>query len=134
MIKEDKLIKRFDSSTEALVDVWKKKHAGKRVKSLLDRNMFSRESHFYDDIIFMDNNQKNLPLNIAFEMRRYIENHVKNGGRPHQITRHMMGLFHGMPGAKAWKQNLSSITCSGSLEYYDSAVNAVSAELRSTAA
>ena len=46
--------KRFDSSTEALVDVWKKKHAGKRVKSLLDRNMFSRESHFYDDIIFMD--------------------------------------------------------------------------------
>ena len=53
-IKEDKLIKRFDSSTEALVDVWKKKHAGKRVKSLLDRNMFSRESHFYDDIIFMD--------------------------------------------------------------------------------
>ena len=67
-------------------------------------------------------------------MRHYIENHVKNGGRPHQVTRHMMGLFHGMPGAKAWKQNLSSNTYSGSLEYYDSAINAVSAGSGSTAA
>lgn len=53
-IKEDQLKKRFDSSTEALVDVWKKKHASKRVKSLLERGQFSTDTHFYNDIIFLD--------------------------------------------------------------------------------
>ena len=105
--------------------------------AMLGREAYKRPSQVLsdaDDIIFMDKNKKKLPLYIAIEMRRYIENHVKNGGRPHQVTRHMMGLFHGMPGAKAWKQNLSSNNHSGSLEYYDSAINAVSTELRSTAA
>ena len=105
--------------------------------AMIGREAYKRPSQILsdaDDIIFMDKNKKKLPLYIAIEMRRYIENHVKNGGRPHQVTRHMMGLFHGMPGAKAWKQNLSSNTCNESLEYYDSALSAVSAELRSTAA
>jgi hypothetical protein len=53
-IKEDQLKKRFDSSTEALVEVWKKKHASKRVKSLLERGQFSKDTHFYNDIIFLD--------------------------------------------------------------------------------
>lgn len=39
----------------------------------------------------------------------YVEQHLAKGGRLHQITRHMMGLFHGEPGAKAWRRALSSI-------------------------
>ena len=53
-IKDDQLDKRFDSSTEALVKVWKDKHARKRAKSLVERGQFSKQSHFYDDIIYMD--------------------------------------------------------------------------------
>ena len=29
------------------------------------------------------------------------------GGRPHQVTRHALGLFHGVPGARAWRRVLS---------------------------
>ena len=104
---------------------------------MIGRAAYKRPSQILsdaDDIIFMDNNKKNLPLSIAIGMRRYIENHVKNGGRPHQVTRHMMGLFHGMPGAKAWKQNLTSNTCRRNLDYYDSAIYAVSEEIGSAAA
>ena len=42
--------KRFDNSTESLVEAWKTKYAGKRVKSLLERNEFSFESSFYSEL------------------------------------------------------------------------------------
>tara|TARA_B100001769_G_scaffold272302_1_gene266486 strand:- start:893 stop:2260 length:1368 start_codon:yes stop_codon:yes gene_type:complete len=53
-VKEDQLDKRFDNSTEALVNVWKNKHAKNRVKNLLATNRFSYDSHFYDDLIYLD--------------------------------------------------------------------------------
>ena len=53
-IEEKDLVKRFDTSTEALVEVWKNKHARKRVKSLVEQNRYSTDSHFYDDLIYMD--------------------------------------------------------------------------------
>ena len=40
-------------------------------------------------------------------MLPYIEAHVSAGGRLHQITRHMLGLFSGRPGARAWRRMLS---------------------------
>ena len=43
----------------------------------------------------------------AQDMRPYITNHLANGGRLHQITRHMLGLFHGRPGARGWRRVLS---------------------------
>jgi tRNA-dihydrouridine synthase A len=41
------------------------------------------------------------------DMRPYIADHLANGGRLHQITRHMLGLFHGRPGARGWRRVLS---------------------------
>ena len=40
-------------------------------------------------------------------MLPYIERHVTQGGRLHQVTRHMLGLFTGRPGARAWRRHLS---------------------------
>mmetsp|Transcript_29497 Transcript_29497/g.57878 ORF Transcript_29497/g.57878 Transcript_29497/m.57878 type:complete len:341 (+) Transcript_29497:251-1273(+) len=40
-------------------------------------------------------------------MLPYIEAHLRAGGRLHQITRHMLGLFAGRPGARAWRRILS---------------------------
>jgi tRNA-dihydrouridine synthase A len=37
----------------------------------------------------------------------YIEAHLEAGGRLGQITRHMMGLFAGRPGARLWRRVLS---------------------------
>ncbi|MEP1585321.1 MAG: tRNA dihydrouridine(20/20a) synthase DusA [Tateyamaria sp.] len=40
-------------------------------------------------------------------MLPYIEAHLTAGGRLNQITRHMLGLFSGRPGARAWRRTLS---------------------------
>ncbi len=47
------------------------------------------------------------PIEVARQMVPYIERHLVNGGRLHQITRHMLGLFAGRPGARAWRRALS---------------------------
>ncbi len=40
-------------------------------------------------------------------MRPYIARHLAEGGRLHQVTRHMLGLFQGRPGARGWRRVLS---------------------------
>ena len=60
-----------------------------------------------------------LHLILLDEMRDYLQNHCENGGSPHQVTRHMMGLFHGLPGAKAWRQLLSNAPSSNNLDFFD---------------
>lgn len=47
------------------------------------------------------------PAEVVAGMRTYIEDHLARGGRLHQITRHMLGLFHGRPGARHWRRILS---------------------------
>lgn len=37
----------------------------------------------------------------------YINNQLQTGVRLHSITRHILGLFHGQPGARKWRQYLS---------------------------
>ncbi len=37
----------------------------------------------------------------------YIQQELKKGVRLHSITRHILGLFHGRPGARAWRRFLS---------------------------
>ncbi len=43
----------------------------------------------------------------ALAMLPYIDAHLSAGGRLNQITRHMLGLFAGRPGARAWRRSLS---------------------------
>jgi tRNA-dihydrouridine synthase A len=45
---------------------------------------------------------------VAEAMRPYIADHLAKGGRLHQITRHMLGLFHARPGARGWRRVLST--------------------------
>jgi tRNA-dihydrouridine synthase A len=47
------------------------------------------------------------PGEAARAMLPYIERHIAEGGRLHQITRHMLGLFAGRPGARGWRRTLS---------------------------
>jgi len=44
---------------------------------------------------------------VVQAMKPYIAAHLQNGGRLHQITRHMLGLFTGRPGARGWRRVLS---------------------------
>ena len=52
-IKEDALVKSFDTSYESLVDIWKNRHAKGRIKQLVKKDTVSYESLFYDDLIYM---------------------------------------------------------------------------------
>ncbi len=44
---------------------------------------------------------------VVLAMADYTDRHVAAGGRANQVTRHMVGLFHGVPGAWQWRQHLS---------------------------
>ena len=44
---------------------------------------------------------------VVHLMLPYIDAHLKNGGKLGQITRHMLGLFQGRPGARGWRRYLS---------------------------
>jgi len=37
----------------------------------------------------------------------YIQKHLENGGELKDITRHILGLYNGLPGARRWRQILS---------------------------
>lgn len=47
---------------------------------------------------------------IIDTMAEYAARHIEGGGRLVHITRHMTGLFHGLAGARRWRQILSTDT------------------------
>ncbi|WP_136637415.1 tRNA dihydrouridine(20/20a) synthase DusA [Pseudooceanicola onchidii] len=47
------------------------------------------------------------PVDVARQMLPYIEAHLTQGGKLGQVTRHMLGLFTGRPGARQWRRVLS---------------------------
>jgi tRNA-dihydrouridine synthase A len=44
---------------------------------------------------------------VLAQMRPYIAAHLEAGGRLQHISRHLLGLFQGLPGARAWRRCLS---------------------------
>ncbi len=44
---------------------------------------------------------------VARAMVPYVAARVAAGDRPHAVTRHMLGLFHGRPGARAFRRHLT---------------------------
>ena len=52
-IGDDKLVKSFDTSLEALTNIWKTKYAKGRISMLKKKNTVSYEALFYDDLIKM---------------------------------------------------------------------------------
>ncbi|WP_144211272.1 tRNA dihydrouridine(20/20a) synthase DusA [Shewanella donghaensis] len=44
---------------------------------------------------------------VIEKMVPYIEQHLQSGGRLNHISRHMIGLFQGLPGSRGWRRYLS---------------------------
>lgn len=60
------------------------------------------------DSLFFDDNREVLTRHqIVEQMMEYIENHLAQGGKVNHISRHMLTLFLGLPGAKQWRRYLS---------------------------
>ncbi|MFK7877999.1 MAG: tRNA dihydrouridine(20/20a) synthase DusA [Paracoccaceae bacterium] len=59
-----------------------------------------------DPVIYGQGTPSN-PVEVVQKMLPYIENHLSGGGRLHQVSRHMLGVFAGQPGARMWRRTLS---------------------------
>ena len=51
------------------------------------------------------------PLEAVARMTPYIAQRLAEGLPLHRITRHMLGLFHGLPGGRLWRRVLSEEGC-----------------------
>jgi len=60
-----------------------------------------------DALYYNDNSPVPSREQVIESMLPYIENHLVEGGKLIQITRHMLGLFHGLPGGRMWRRYLS---------------------------
>lgn len=79
-----------------------------------------------DAAIFSGQSAKST-FQIVDEMRPYIDRHLADGGRLNAITRHMLALFSGRPGARGWRRTLSerSHVENAGLEVLDAALLSV---------
>ena len=60
-----------------------------------------------DAELFADHHAISSRHDIIMQMLPYIEQHLQSGGYLSHITRHMLGLFQGVPGARQWRRYLS---------------------------
>ncbi|MEM7748964.1 MAG: tRNA dihydrouridine(20/20a) synthase DusA, partial [Pseudomonadota bacterium] len=60
-----------------------------------------------DRLLFDDDRDVPERHDILEALIPYVEEHIGRGGRLNNITRHILGLFHGQPGAKAFRRYLS---------------------------
>ncbi|MEZ5897590.1 MAG: tRNA dihydrouridine(20/20a) synthase DusA [Parvularculaceae bacterium] len=59
---------------------------------------------------------------VARTMSGYVRQMAARGVSPHHVTRHMLGLMHGRPGARRWRQLLSARGASTPVSVIDEAL------------
>ena len=60
-----------------------------------------------DEQFYQDNYNKPSREQIIDLLIPYIKNHLDNDGKLGQITRHILGLYQAVPGAKYWRRTIS---------------------------
>lgn len=98
-----------------------KKHWGNEIRMEINGGITSLDQargmlHRFDGVMigraayanpFMFAPQTRTREEVLMQMRSYIDHHVAQGGRAHQILRHMAGLYHNIAGARSWRQLVS---------------------------
>ena len=60
-----------------------------------------------DRMFYHDDHPRPTPRQVIERMLPYMEAQLSSGTQLHHITRHLLGLFQGMRGARAWRRHLS---------------------------
>ena len=60
-----------------------------------------------DRLFYNDTHQIRTRLQIIEALYPYIEAELSSGTRLHAISRHVLGLFNGLPGARKWRRHIS---------------------------
>lgn len=86
----------------------------KEILQQVDGVMMGREAYHnpyllaeVDTQLFAETSVIKTREEIVMELIPYINLHIAGGGRMHNITRHILGLFFGVPGARTWRRILS---------------------------
>ena len=61
-----------------------------------------------DPLLFGEPAPFDTPKAAALALMPYIEREIAKGARLHSITRHVLGLFHAVPGARAFRRHLAT--------------------------
>jgi len=61
-----------------------------------------------DPLLFGEPAPFDTPKAAALALMPYIEREISKGARLHSITRHVLGLFHAVPGARAFRRHLAT--------------------------
>jgi tRNA-dihydrouridine synthase A len=66
---------------------------------------------------------------VLERLRPYVAQHVEAGGRLHAVTRHILGLYHGRPKARAFRRYLSenAVGASATVDVLDQVIAAMQA-------
>lgn len=85
-----------------------------------------------DQAVFGESGPGPSPDQVLGRVAEYAEQHLRAGGRLSEITRHILGLFQGVRGARAWRRHLSENAPrpGAGLEVLHDAAALVPAELR----
>ena len=91
--------------------------------------------HEVDSRIYGAEAGETSPLDIVERMKPYIARELADGVWLQNITRHMLGLFHGMPGGRLWRRVLSEEASrpGAGLDVLDKAAEQVASRLRLSA-
>ena len=86
----------------------------KELLQTLDGVMIGREAYHnpyllaeVDNLLYQRNAAIKTRHEIVLELIPYIQDQLRKGVKLHSITRHILGLFHGIAGARAWRRELS---------------------------
>lgn len=64
-----------------------------------------------DALLYDDHHAVPSRHQVVLDMVPYIEQELAKGNHLAHVTRHMLGLFQGVPGARAWRRYLSENAC-----------------------
>ena len=82
-------------------------HLDRMDGAMLGRAAYQRPSMLMDVDPLLGNGLDTDSVAAAERMIPYAERHCASGGRVSSVTRHMLGLFQGQPGARRWRQILT---------------------------
>lgn len=81
-----------------------------------------------DSVLFENSDIPPTRENILNEYRNYVEEQLRRGERIKNLTRHVIGLYQGQPGARKYRQLLSASVPKGkdNIQFLDDTIQAIS--------
>ena len=76
-----------------------------------------------DSVLFGETHEPISRESVVEKMSAYLKAQFDRGVKPHSVTRHMLGLYHGAPGARAWRRFISENAPTASADILDNALD-----------